>query len=399
MAAAMLLAMMCGVLGGVFGVVLRAAGLGGSVRAAGVVGGVIAGVLLGPLVLGNVAPEMYGALVTGGVEERAALVEAERAHARDVRAAVELGAGAEAVGEMEGAWAERRTALEDALVAALEARAVDVRLVVGVLAGLLLGPMVASALVRLSGRRRGMSGVVAVSGGLGVVLLASLLPMAVATVGLGEGVVRAGAFALVMGTLGCWWSAPRRVGAIGAAGLAVGTGAMCALVWSESGGVVLVAALCGAVVSGVVGWWMCVGLRERWGRRAWEWIPGVLVVPMLVGVVMSGIDPAAVGLDVRFVTATVLMILFASDGRWMSAALVWRMLAGRGMQAWMQSARLVNAGSGMAQLAMLGLAVGGGLIDAALSASAVVGALAIEVMAGLRVRMARRVMVEMAPGE
>ena len=108
-------------------------------------------------------------------------------------------------------------------------------------------------------------------------------------------------------------------------------------------------------------------------------------------------DMAAAGLDVRFIVASVLMVLFAADGRWMSISLVWRLLAGRGsgVRAWMDGARLVNAGAGMAQSAMLVLALAGGLLDAALAASAVVGVFAIELMPDLRVRVARKAALEL----
>lgn len=400
MAGAVLLALISGVVGGVFALVLRFAGLGGSVRAAGVVGGVIAGVLLGPLVMGRAMPEWHGALVTGGVEERIALEASSSRHRADVSAQQALGADEEAIEAAESDWEEERRALEDALIAATEMRDGEVRFVYAALAGALLGPMLAASVAALMARRRGMLTTVAVSGGAGAVMLAALLPMGVAAFGFKEGVGVAAAFGLVMATLGCWWNAAVRVRAIGAAGLAVGVGAMCALVGASVGVEVVLIAIATAAMVGVVCWWECVGGRGSGGRRRWEWIPGLVVMPMLVGVVVARLDPAAVGLDVRFMVASVLMVLFAADGRWMSISLVWRLLAGRGsgVRAWMDGARLVNGGAGMAQSAMLALALAGGLLDAALAASAIVGVFAIELMPGLRVRVARKAAQELEQG-
>ena len=397
MAGAVLLALISGVVGCVFALVLRLAGLGGSVRAAGVVGGVIAGVLLGPLVMGRAMPQWHGALVTGGVEERIALDEALAHHRADVSARRALGAEDEAIEAAESAWEEQRGVLESALIAATETRDGQVRLVYAVLGGMLLGPMLGACVAALMVRRRGMSTMVAVSGGAGVVMLAALLPMGVAAFGFKESVGGAAAFGLVMATLGCWWNAAVRVRAIGAAGLAVGMGAMCALVGAAVGVEVVLVAMATAVVVGAACWWECVGGRGSGGRRRWEWIPGLVVMPMLVGVVVARMDLAAAGLDVRFIVASVLMVLFAADGRWMSISLVWRLLAGRGsgVRAWMDGARLVNAGAGMAQSAMLVLALAGGLLDAALAASAVVGVFAIELMPDLRVRVARKAALEL----
>lgn len=400
MEAALLLVVLSCVLGGILAIILRLAGLWGSARAPGVLAGIITGVLLGPLVLGAVAPELHARLVSGGVDEMQALRTAETEHATEITAAAALEMDEQGLAALTDQWNQEKAALEADLVEALEERTSHVRLVQAALAGLILGPLFAAAALRLTARRRGMTAAVAISGGLGAVLLGSLLPMVVASAGLDADLPNAVAFALVMATLGCWWSAPPRIAAIGAMGLAIGTGAMGALLLAMDARIPLAVALASLLLTAIPCAVMCASKRRPIaGRRLWERITAFCLIPMLVGVVVARLDPSQVLVDVRFVVATVFMLLFASDGRWMSISFVWRLLAGprRDAFAWMHGARLVSAGAGMAQLALLGLALAGGLIDAPLTASAVIGALAVEIMAGARVRIARRAITELSP--
>ncbi|MHC4976031.1 MAG: hypothetical protein ACYTF7_05425 [Planctomycetota bacterium] len=88
-----------GALGAVLTLLLRAARIPGGTPAAAIAAGIISGILLGATVLGKSNPELYEHWFVGGVEEQAALSEAQLQLERDIAAMRTADVSEEAIAE------------------------------------------------------------------------------------------------------------------------------------------------------------------------------------------------------------------------------------------------------------------------------------------------------------
>lgn len=369
--------------------ILRAARCPGGAMGAAVAAGIVAGLLLGPGVFGRVKPAWHDPLLRGGVEQAAAL-QAESDRQRIERAALEAsGVTDVALEEFDRErLAPRRAEFQAALDRARAEFRSDFGLVQAVVASALLMLALPAACAR-SGRLWRRTGECAIDtrwqgagrGALALVLAMSI-PFALSMwllkdLKLALGVAAALAVPAVV-------ALPCGLFIASASGAALGACIAMVGLWTVPATVVGVAAFVALA--------LCVGSesprrREKakrsggsgwWGGAA---VVGYVLVPTLTAMLIVGIDPHSVVSSGVFIWMTILALLWSSDGRW----LAWR-LAGF---TWTRAALPVGTGASMVQLV---IAAGCGWAGAphGVVGALVLGALTIELTAGIRRLLARQ---------
>lgn len=374
---------------------LRAARCPGGLMGSAIAAGIVAGLLLGPGVFGRVKTSWHDSLLRGGVEQAAAL-QAESDRQRIERAALEAsGVTDVALEEFDRErLAPRRAEFQAALDRARAEFRSDFGLVQAFVASALLMLALPAACAR-SGRLWRRTGECAIDtrwrgagrGALALVL-AMTIPFALAMwllkdLKLALGVAAALAVPAVVALPCGLFIATASGAALGACIAMVG-------LWTVPATVVGVAAFVALA--------LCVGSesprrREKakrsggaggaggWGGWGGAVVVGNVLVPTLTAMLIVGIDPHSVVSSGVFIWMTILALLWSSDGRW----LAWR-LAGF---TWTRAAMPVGAGASMVQLV---IAAGCGWAGApqGVVGALVLGALTIELTAGIRTLLARQ---------
>lgn len=363
--------------------VLRAARCPGGVMGAAISAGIVAGLLMGPGVLGRVKPSWHDSLLRGETVQSAAL-QAELDRQRIERGTLDASGVTEVA--LEEFDRERLAPRRAEFQAALDRARAEFRLNLGlaesVVAGMVLMLAIPSACAR-SGRLWRRTGEFAIDTrwrGAGRGALATVLAMTIPFAlslwllrdfKLALGIAAALAVPAVVGLPCGLFIATASAAALGACIAMVG-------LWTVPATVVGVAAFVALA--------LCVGSESprRREKASWWWgaaaVGGVLV-PTLTAMLVVTIDPHSVVSSGVFIWLTILALLWSSDGRW----LAWR-LAGF---AWTRAAMPVGAGASMVQLV---IAAGCGWAGApqGVVAALVLGALTIELTAGIRTMLARQ---------
>lgn len=355
-----------------------------------VVGGVAAGLVLGPTILGRVAPDLYGTVFDGGLEERRELRATVSRHGADRAASRHAGVTIESLDQLRLEQDTALAAVTDAWRAARWAHQGPQRSFVAILVALTL----AGASVFAVKRDAGTPSPIAT---LSVGLWSAALPGAIAWLAMralwdgapGESMLVVAAIAI-----GPWalTAADREAADQAEAGgarlvqtggrvatlVAVAIAAAALLVEHGTAGLPWIAALAAAPAGWLVTRFVSGG----------AFIRGLLkfvVVPAVTAVVAVRIDVLA---DLAF-WPVVVLVLLSSDGRWLGAFTGAQVLGGRGG---MRTMRLVmgSTAAGPTQIAVTAVAVSTWSIDASMGLALLAGAVLIEVTGPARRGVAER---------
>lgn len=369
----------------------------GGPAAAGILGGAIAGLLLGATVLGKAAPDRYGAIYTGGVEETRALDEAQRNIERDLAALSAAGVSSQAIYERRERMNTKLASFVDQRNTALDQRAKGVDSAAMALGCLLL---TLGAGWAGKGRKRQLTGSAVASGFSMVVMAGAPIGIAAAWLG-GFPNIQAWALGAACGIGSAWPTMrSRRFGAAGRApeteaasfvALAIGLAAMVMAVLSIHGPSTFAGAwaVVVVIVATIASAWRPRSRRPRSQRHSLRLAHGV-IIPALTAVCIAPIDLPAVGATSACLIATIAALLFASDARWFGAWLGWRLAGDASARetAWRRSASMLAGNVGAISIAAGALGHCAGLVGSAAMVAIIAGALFVEITTGLRHRFA-----------
>lgn len=375
---------------------LRRSGAPGGRHGSAAVGGLVAGVLLGPAVLGAVAPGLHDRVFVGAADERAELAALADGQAREAAALRATGVSEIALTELTGRHAEARAPLEVRLARAEERFASIENTALGavvaaylVAAGALVIPMRRAALRRLVGElTRSAPAPKSVLAGPFAFVAAAIIPAAVGgwVLRLGPGPSLALGASLAAPAVAAslrprdWWPALAGAGLAFVVALFLAAGTSAAMLMMGFGAIVmwLVPLAAGG------------GAPPRRVRRTARSAALGMLLPTLLALAGSRVDPAtAVGAG-AFWAAGVAAVLLAADGRWLAWVLAWRALGSESDRdrIWARGGRAVSAGTGFVTAALAAGFHAGGLLPGPALAGLLLGVLAIECTRGLRERLA-----------
>ncbi len=355
-------------------------------------GGALAGVLLGASVLGVVAPDFFSAVFVGAEQERAQLIEAQRAHERDMLVMIESDVSDVAIAELQSLHDQEIQSLEQAVeIAERERRQISNTIVTSLFAALLL-----TGALRSSGRPRNSyqppSG--AIGAAICMLLIAGgpTLLLSRWTLGIAPDEQLAFALCCAIGAAYPTIAGQRAAGEArdlivllaSALAMLIGLVALAGLMNSTEGAVIF-----GCAVGGLV---LGRFLRPtRTQRRALRAFANVVLIPALAAAAMVYIDLTALVQTRTFWIATVIAVIFASDGRWLGGWLGWWTGGGAlgRAYAWRRSSAMLSGEVGPVAVGCIGALAGAGLLSPPLACGAMIGAIGVEITAGVRAQFAR----------
>ncbi len=340
-----------------------------------VAGGVAAGLLLGPTILGRVAPDLYGSVFDGGLEEHRQLRQIVSRHGAERVAAH----AADATSETMDALQQQQTAAADAANAAWRdarwAHQQSQRIFTAVMVALTLAGAAAFAIPRRGPAPSKIATAsvgawsVALPGGIAWLALRGLWDVGVTESMLVVAAVAIGPWALT--------AADRDAADHAEAGGArlVQAAARIATVFAVG---LAVAAL--LMDHGSTGLWWCAALAAAAAGWVVAWPTGVraalqfAVVPAVAATVSVRIDVIT---DLTL-WPVVVLVLLSSDGRWLGAFIGAHVLGGR---RGLRTMRLVmgSTAAGPTQIAVTAVALSTWSIDTSLAFALLLGAVLIEV--------------------
>ncbi|TVQ33987.1 MAG: hypothetical protein EA376_00965 [Phycisphaeraceae bacterium] len=390
--AALLGLAMLGAVAILFAWLLRRSEIPGGALAAGLTGGLIAGALLGPGVLGRAAPELHESMFLGGVAERAELERAELEIEGAAAALESTGVSEAALREHLEAGENELAALRDDLTWARD----DRRGIFNAAALLAFSIILITAPWRSAGRPRADDEPAQgpILSGLCSLLVAGVPAalLSVWTLGLDRPQALAFGAAIGIGAM-CPGLRARVVGSPGRR-RGVDRSAITAFV----GGALVISAL---TLSNILTAMFALPLlalliamrapASRTVKRVLKGMSSSVMAPVLTALACIHFDPVAGASTWPFWIAILIAVVFSSDGRWLGGWLGWwsggTELA-RG-EAWRRSAASLNAGVGAVQIGAALALAGAGLLNDRLLMAVAVGAITVELTAGVRIHFAR----------
>lgn len=378
----------------VIGWLLRGAHFPGGRASAAILAGIAAGVFLGPGIFGRVAPDVHGAIVSGGVAQQAEfdrrLTEARGA----VAALQESGVTEVAIDEYERRALSELAPLREAVdLARVERRAHwDFTLALAGAGLLALLPLIGVA--RTSGEMPFEVRRAAFLAGIGSFVLAGVI--LVVAVGLFSDVGFSLATLLFASACAVGWFTPPLDRTARERPIAL----------RES----FVSGLCAySIASAILLWWIddrrawfvawaFIGALAIWAltkvivpgrqvRRAIHALVASVLAPTVIALAAMRLDPIPVVRNPAFWIAFLAAIIACTDGRWFGALLGARALDSSKGLLTRRSVEIATAhtisGVGLAQCALLAVLAAGGPITEPLLAAGLLGALLVETSAGL----------------